>query len=208
VFTGLIAEVGHVVRLERGATGRLVVDVGRLAEGLRLGDSVAVNGACLTVSELAGCEAAFDVVAETLARTNLGELRPGSLVNLERPMRAGDEFGGHFVLGHVDGTGRVVRLTRAGEAELEIAAEEDIMKYVVEKGSIAIDGVSLSVARLGAGTFSVALIPHTLERTNLAARRPGDRVNLETDILGKFVERFVGARTAGLTEEKLRKAGF
>jgi len=210
MFTGLITDVGRVKSLRKEACARLVVDAGPLSENLRIGDSLAVNGACLTVSAISAGDLWFDVVPETLSRTNLGDLRAGDLVNLERPMRAGDEFGGHFVLGHVDGVGLVKRLSRnAAGAELEIAAEEDIMRYIVEKGSVAVDGISLTVARVASGSFTAALIPHTLEATNLGARQAGDRVNIETDIIGKYVERFMRAgELCGLTEEKLRRAGF
>jgi len=218
MFTGLVTEVGKVKRLTRDAPARLTIDAGSIAEGLRTGDSVAVNGACLTVTAVSGREVSFDVVAETLDRTNLGELRPGDPVNLERPLKAGDEFGGHLVLGHVDGVGRITRIAPGPSgADLEISADDHIMRYIVEKGSVAVDGVSLTVAHAGVSTFTVALIPHTLGATNLYARRVGDRVNIEADIIGKYVEKFVfGHRMSrstrklpsDLTEDWLRRAGF
>jgi riboflavin synthase len=232
MFTGLIAEVGRVRGLSGSDVARLVVEVGKASDGVGIGGSVAVNGACLTVTATSRPLLTFDVVRETLKRTNLGSLRPGDPVNLERPLKAGDEFGGHFVLGHVDSVGRIMRLERSGEsADLEIAAGDDIMKYVVEKGSIAIDGISLTVASLSARTFTVALVPHTLHATNLCARRVGDMVNIETDVLGKYVERYYASgqivrpeapggadgmlrdenratKHSELTEDRLREAGF
>lgn len=215
LFTGLISEVGSVRNLSRSDIARLTIEAVDTADGIIIGDSVAVNGVCLTITAVEGNLLTFDVVNETLRRTNLNDVRRGDLVNLERPIKAGDEFGGHFVLGHVDGIGRIRSLERGPrEAELEIAAEGDIMKYIVEKGSIAVDGISLTVAAVREGTFTIAVIPHTMEATNLIAARVGNKVNLETDIIGKYVERFLRKDAeseiegGGITEDRLRELGY
>jgi riboflavin synthase len=183
VFTGLIREVGTVASMD---DGRLVVE-SSLTAGL--GDSIAVNGVCLTV--VAASPLQFDAVAETLARTSLGDLRAGSRVNLEPALRAGDALGGHYVQGHVDGVG-AFRGIAQGLHWFDAPAE--ILRYVVEKGSIAVQGTSLTVAALDDDGFAVALIPHTLEVTTLGALEPGDRVNLEADVLAKYVERLLPPR--------------
>jgi riboflavin synthase len=165
-----------------------------LAGELSEGDSVAVNGACLTATSVTPGGFTADVMEETLRRTALGSLRAGDPVNLELPLRAADRLGGHFVQGHVDGVGTVAAVEDEGFSRLvEIEADPGLMRYVVEKGSIAVDGVSLTVASLGEGTFGVSLIPETLERTTLGRASPGDSVNLEVDVLAKYVERLVGA---------------
>ena len=182
MFTGLVREVGTVRSMEGG---RLVVACALTAE---LGDSVAVDGVCLTVVENAGGELAFDTVPETLARTSLGTLDHGSRVNLEPSLRAGDPLGGHYVQGHVDGVG-ALRGTTDGLTWFDAPVE--LLRYVAEKGSIAVQGTSLTVAAVDGSGFAVALIPHTLEATNLGALEPGDPVNLETDVLAKYVERLL-----------------
>jgi riboflavin synthase len=193
VFTGIVEAVGRVVAVEpRGALARLRVEAPAIAAEAPLGASVAVNGACLTVTEAAGGEVAFDAVSETLACTALGELRPGARVNLERALRADGRLDGHIVQGHVDGTGRVRSLERCGEdVRLAVACEPGFARLLVEKGSIAVDGVALTLVGVGEDGFDVALIPHTLRETNLGDRRPGDRVNLEADVLGKYVLRYL-----------------
>lgn len=184
---------------------------GRALEGAQVGDSISVNGVCLTVRRIAGNELTFDAVEETLAKSNLGRLRSGDPVNLERSVSANRLFGGHFVLGHVDGVGTVASFdSRPGAATLVIRAPEEVMRYVVPKGSIAVDGISLTVASCEADRFCAALIPHTIESTTLGRKRPGDAVNLEADILGKYVEKFLAARGGGtgVTERLLADSGF
>ena len=190
MFTGLVQQLGTLTSLEGG---RLEVTA-TLAGELSVGDSVAVNGACLTATSVTPGAFTADVMEETLRRTALGALRPGDPVNLELPLRAADRLGGHFVQGHVDGVGTVAAVHDEGFSRLvEIEAEPGLLRYVVEKGSIAVDGVSLTVASLAEGTFGVSLIPETLERTTLGRASPGDSVNLEVDVLAKYVERLMGA---------------
>ncbi len=193
MFTGIVEAVGRVTALEpaQGLT-RLEIEADRLAQGIRVGDSVAVNGACLTVAALRGGCFLFEAVPETLARTGLGELRVGSRVNLERALRAEDRLDGHLVQGHVDGTGHVREWVRAGaDVRLRVDCGPEVLDYLVEKGSVAIDGVSLTVTATSSSGFAVALIPHTLSHTTLGELEPGDRVNLEADVLGKYVRRYL-----------------
>jgi riboflavin synthase len=190
MFTGLVQQLGTLTSLDGGRLAVTAALAGELSEG----DSVAVNGACLTASGVTPGGFTADVMEETLRRTALGSLRAGDPVNLELPLRAADRLGGHFVQGHVDGVGTVAAVQDEGFSRLvEIEADPGLMRYVVEKGSIAVDGVSLTVASLGEGTFGVSLIPETLERTTLGRASPGDSVNLEVDVLAKYVERLVGA---------------
>lgn len=193
MFTGLVEEVGVVRGISRGRdSARLVVEAPGVTAEMKVGDSVAVNGACLTVVECAPRSFAADVMAETLAKTNLGLLKPGDLVNLERALRLGDRLGGHLVTGHIDGVGRIKRRREQDIAVLlEIEAPPEVMRYVVKKGSVAVDGVSLTVADVGRQGFLVSLIPHTAGQTTLGAKRPGETVNLEADIIGKYVERLL-----------------
>jgi len=193
VFTGIIETVGIVAAVEpAGESTRLAIDAPDVARGVGVGDSVAVDGCCLTVTALqSGCFH-FDAVRETMARTALGDLAVGSRVNVERALRADGRLDGHIVQGHVDGTGRVERLERDGEdVRFYVACESAFSDQLVEKGSVAIAGVSLTVVGVSKTGFDVALIPHTLEATNLGERRPGDRVNLEADVLGKYVKRYL-----------------
>jgi riboflavin synthase len=192
VFTGLVQEMGRVVAVDRGAGGARLTIAGGVAAELREGDSVAVNGVCLTATGVDGHSFCAEVMEETLRRSSLGAAREGSAVNLELPVRASDRLGGHIVQGHVDGTGTVRGVGEEGFARrVEIAADPRLLRYVVEKGSIAVDGVSLTVAAVDGDAFSVSLIPETLERTNLGAAEPGTEVNLEVDIVAKYVERLV-----------------
>jgi riboflavin synthase len=184
VFTGLVEEQGRVAGRD-GA--RLRIAAGLVLEDAKMGDSVAVNGCCLTVVDLAPGELAFDVVDETLSRTNLGDLAEGDRVNLERLVRPGDRLGGHVVQGHVDAVGEVV----TPAPDLFVRTEPTLLRYVVEKGSIAVDGISLTVVEARADGFTVAVIPHTAEVTTLGARRPGDRVNLEVDLMAKYAEKLL-----------------
>lgn len=204
MFTGLVEETGIVNRVEPGDTSvRLWVDARVTAQGARLGDSIAVNGCCLTVvakkairrGGKTGACLAFDLLQETWDRTNLSSVKPGSAVNLERSLAAGDRLGGHFVTGHIDGTGKIRTWERRGRDHvLEITAPAAICRYVVFKGSVAVDGISLTVAGVFRGGFRIWIIPHTFEVTALRERQAGDVVNLEADMLGKYVERFVRAR--------------
>jgi riboflavin synthase len=198
MFTGIIEHAGEVVEIRVGPEGaRLVVSAGPVGEGAGLGDSVAVNGVCLTVVEQRGGTLAFDAVNETLRRSSLGRLSPGSRVNLERPLRADGRFDGHIVQGHVDTTGILVRVTDEGDSHrLRFALPPEMMRYVVEKGSITVDGISLTVAALGEDWFEVVIIPHTWQVTNLSSRAAGDSANIEVDVLAKYVERMLGARIA------------
>jgi riboflavin synthase len=193
----------------------LAVDVGPLSAGLAGGASVAVNGACLTAARIEGAVAEFDVVAETLKATTLGTMRAGSRVNLERAMGAEGRFDGHMVQGHVDGTGKVARIREGDGRVVEFAAEAELLGQMVRKGSVAVDGVSLTLVDVTASAFSVALIPTTLEATTLGALAPGQAVNIETDVIGKYVLRYLQRLAGGgppsgggLTLEKLRDAGF
>ena len=192
MFTGLVADLGQVALLERSPDGaRLRIDTG-LADELRRGDSVAVNGVCLTATEVDGGWFAAEAVNETLDHTSLGGLSTGSHVNLELPLRVGDRLGGHLVQGHVDGLGRIVEIEDDGFSHrMRIEAEGALLNYVVKKGSITVDGVSLTVAEVDPQSFTVALIPETLERTNLGAAEIGTSVNLEVDVLAKYVEKAV-----------------
>jgi riboflavin synthase len=195
VFTGLVEEVGRVWRLEAGEMARLGISAGRAAEGTRVGDSVSVNGVCLTVSELDGGTLTFYAMPETLRRTALGSLAEGSPVNLERAMRPADRFGGHIVQGHVDGVGEVLAVRYEGEAEIwEFGAPEAVLRYVVEKGSICVDGISLTVVSVREGAFTVSILPQTRANTNLGELGVGGRVNLEADVIAKYVERLLGPR--------------
>jgi riboflavin synthase len=195
MFTGIVEGTGTVAALAAAADAsgaRLEVAAPWLAGELRLGESVAVNGCCVTVAEPTSGGFAADLVAETLRRTALGGLAAGARVNLERPMTLGGRLGGHLVQGHVDGVARVLDRAPIGDGEeVRIELPPDLDRYVVEKGSIAVDGVSLTVAGVGPGWFAVALVPHTLEVTTLGDRRPGDPVQLEVDVVAKYVERLV-----------------
>ena len=197
MFTGLVEGTGTAVRVERGEQLRLELEAGGLAQGVQLGDSVAVNGCCLTAVDVRGSVLAFDLLAETAARTNLTALEPGRRVNLERAMPAHGRYGGHFVTGHIDATG-VVRAIRpvGADVELRIGVEPAQGVYLVPKGCIAIDGISLTVAEVGADEFSVWIIPHTLAVTALGERAEGDRVNLEFDLLAKYAEKILARRPA------------
>jgi riboflavin synthase len=193
VFTGIVEAVGSV-RSVRRREGRaeLVVEAPGVAEGTRVGDSIAVNGACLTATAVEGTSLRFEAVLETLERSALGGLREGSAVNLERALRADGRLDGHIVQGHVDGTGRVRELRRQGDdVRLFVDCEPGFAELLVEKGSVAIDGVSLTVVDVGPSGFDVALIPHTLTVTTLGRLAPGDPVNLEADVLGKYVKRYL-----------------
>lgn len=199
MFTGIVEELGHVVAVEElGDACRFRLRGPLVTEGARHGDSIAVNGVCLTVVDTADGEFTADVMAETLKRSSLGALRPGSRVNLERPMALGGRLGGHLVQGHVDGTGTIVERAPAEHWEIvTISLPAELSRYVVEKGSITVDGISLTVVDAAADHFTVSLIPTTLALTTLGIKQPGDPVNLEVDVVAKYVERMLGDRAAG-----------
>ena len=194
MFTGIVEEMGVLAAVEptkKGRRFRIAAD--KVAGGLEIGDSVAVNGVCLTVTEAFGDGFSVEAVAETLARSNLGEVATDDRVNLERPLRADGRFDGHIVQGHVDGTGTITSIQQEGESlRLGVAAEPSLLRYIVEKGSITVDGVSLTVTAVGDAKFEFVLIPHTLEVTIFGTSRIGDMVNLEVDVLAKYVEKMMG----------------
>jgi riboflavin synthase len=195
VFTGLVEEVGRVSSLHEGEMLRLGIRADNVTGGTRAGDSISVNGACLTVGEVDGRTLTFFAMPETLRRTALGTLVEGSPVNLERALAAGGRFGGHIVQGHVDGVGEVLGVRPEGEAEIwEFGAPEAVLRYCVEKGSICVDGISLTVVAVKEGSFTVSILPQTRANTNLGGLREGSRVNLEADVIGKYVERLLGPR--------------
>ena len=207
MFTGIVRGTGMV---ESFQSGKLRVRM-RWTEDVKVGDSVCVNGVCLTAVEVGDGFCVFDVMEETRKRSNLGALRRGDVVNIELSLGVGERFGGHFVTGHVDGVGRIRRLEkRATQWDMVVECENELLSEMVERGSVAVDGVSLTVAELGDGWFRVALIPHTVEATNLKGRRVGDTVNIETDILAKYVKRLLAAKekTKTLTEDKLKELGY
>lgn len=211
MFTGIVQHVGRVTDVSATSAGkRLRIDLGPLAEALAPGASLAVDGVCLTASAVAGADAEFDAVPETLGRTTLGPLVCGSRVNLERPLAAGDPLDGHIVLGHVDGTARVVRVDRSTSGHVVHLAAAELTGQMVPKGSVALAGVSLTIADLGDGRFSVALVPATLQRTTLGELRSADLVNVELDVIGKYVRGWLAELSGpgGLTIKKLREAGF
>ncbi|HLN62244.1 MAG TPA: riboflavin synthase [Symbiobacteriaceae bacterium] len=214
MFTGLVEETGTVQAIRRaGHSLRLTVGARRVLEGARIGDSIAVNGVCLTVVELANGAFTADAMPETFAKTNLGDLSHGAPVNLERTMALGDRFGGHIVQGHADGTGTIMAVEPDEIAVwVTVGAPPEVLRYLVPKGSVAIDGISLTVVDVGADRFRVSLIPHTWQVTTMSRRRPGARVNLECDILAKYVERLLGGHAGqsqrGITPEFLREHGF
>lgn len=193
MFTGIIEEMGEIVSIQKASVSAVLsIQASKVLEGTQIGDSIAVNGICLTVTTIRGQVFTADVMAETLRRSSLGKLTKGSKVNLERAMAADGRFGGHIVSGHIDGTGVIASMKREENAVwVEITTPYELLRYIVEKGSIAIDGISLTVAALTDSSFSVSLIPHTGQETTLLSKKPGDLVNLENDIVGKYVERFL-----------------
>lgn len=211
MFTGIVEEKGIVKSIESTpGKYKLNIKAEKVLSGTQIGDSIAVNGVCLTVTNIANDSFSADVMPETLRRSSLGELKSGSCVNLERAMAAGGRFGGHIVTGHIDGTGKISSLKKEGNAVLvSIAAKHNILRLIVEKGSIAIDGISLTVTGVTKTDFSVSLIPHTASETTLLSKKAGDKVNLENDIIGKYVERLMCMpERSGITQEFLLKNGF
>ncbi|MBR0283985.1 MAG: riboflavin synthase [Selenomonadaceae bacterium] len=211
MFTGIVEEVGSLKRL---AGGQIAVACGKVLSDAHVGDSIAVNGICLTVTSFGGGQFTADVMPETIRRTSLSELRHGSAVNLERALTPASRMGGHIVSGHIDGTGTIAGWKEEGNAILlTVAAEEGILRYIVEKGSVALDGISLTVTAAGAADFTVSLIPHTRESTNLREKHIGSLLNIETDIIGKYVERMLKGKDetqgqSGVTREMLQAYGF
>ena len=211
MFTGIIQKIGTVAALQHsGGAGRLAIKAGDWTPPVALGESISIEGVCLTVAQFAGEVLHFDVLAETLAKTTLGGKKLGAELNLERAVRAGDFLGGHIVSGHVDGVGKIRRLGHAGaDRVVEVECGQDILRGLVPKGSIALCGISLTVVDLTPDAFTVHIIPHTWANTSLRAARAGDAVNLETDIIGKYVARHLAAHSpATLTLDQLRAAGF
>lgn len=216
MFTGIIEEIGLVERVTKGVkSSKLSIKANMVLEGTRTGDSICTNGVCLTVTKLAsGCFEA-DVMAETMRRSNLGNLKSGSRVNLERAMKLEGRFGGHMVSGHIDGTGVIRSITREDNAVwLDISAEAPMLRYIVEKGSVAIDGISLTVASVDEHGFKVSIIPHTGRETTLLDQKIGDSVNLECDVVGKYIEKLLGfgqnhrAEGESITADFLRNNGY
>ena len=220
MFTGIIEEVGRIRAIERQAvSARLTVAASKVLSDVHLGDSIAVNGVCLTVTSMGGSYYTADVMAETMNRSSLGQLSTGASVNLERAMPANGRFGGHIVSGHIDGTGTVQSIEPDDNAIwYTIAAKPNLLRYIVEKGSITIDGISLTVAYVDECCFKVSIIPHTQQVTALHDRKVGDIVNLECDIIGKYVEKLLQPaateeametkKESGITEDFLKKYGF
>lgn len=218
MFTGIVEELGTVAAIKKGAKSSVLSIQGKIIfDDLKIGDSVAVNGVCLTVTRFGGNVFQVDVMSETLSRSSLAALKTGSSVNLERAMPALGRFGGHIVSGHIDGTGVIVGITREDNAIwYKIKASEKLMRYIIEKGSIAIDGISLTVAKMDGDTFQVSIIPHTVRSTTLSQKKPGDVVNLENDLVGKYIEKLIhadatpesGKGTGGITKEMLQAYGY
>ena len=212
MFTGIIEEVGTVESIQRSGNKSFIrIKAQKVLEDVKLGDSIAVNGVCLTVTDFGVSFFQADVMNETLSRSSLGNLHSGSLVDLERAMAANGRFGGHIVSGHIDGTGTVTDIKNDGIAVwYTVAAKPEIMRYIVEKGSIAIDGISLTVAKVTDSSFSVSVIPHTASQTVLGTKKAGDTVNLENDIIAKYVEKLMKPESpiGGVSMELLAKNGF
>ena len=208
MFTGIIEETGKIQSI---TSNKITVECGTVLEGTRLGDSIAVNGVCLTVTELSSKTFTADVSYETLRVTSLNNLKTGSFVNLERAMKADGRFGGHMVYGHVDGLGKIVNIQKNGDFfDIKIELDEKDLKYVVKKGSITVDGISLTIAEITGKEIVLAIIPHTFENTNLKLLKNGDFVNIETDITAKYIEKFLstGDNKSRISLEFLQEHGF
>ncbi len=217
MFTGLVEEVGTIKKIEYGTkSSRLTIEGNKVMEDIQIGDSIAVNGVCLTASKLQAKTFTADVMAETMRRTALGDLVPGSKVNLERAMAANGRFGGHIVSGHIDGTGTISHLEREENAVwVTVQAEPKLLKYIVEKGSVALNGISLTVAYVDDVCFRVSIIPHTASETTLLTAKTGSQINIECDILGKYVEKLLrvpeeptDSKPSGISTEFLAEHGF
>lgn len=210
MFTGIIEEVGKIKNIQGGTNYKLTIGASKILEDIHLGDSIAVNGICLTAISWDNGSFTVDVMRETLERTSLHKLRAGSFVNLERALAANGRFGGHIVSGHIDGTGEIINIRRDANAVwYKIKTSEKIMEFIIEKGSIAIDGISLTVAKVDRSAFYVSVIPHTLENTILLRKKTGDIVNLENDIVGKYIKSFTDKNSnSTLCESFLKGNGF
>ena len=212
MFTGIVEEVGTVLSIKKGSVSSKITFGGKkVFEDVHLGDSIAVNGVCLTADTLTDKSFTADIMAETLRRSSLGDLKVGSRVNLERAMQCNGRFGGHIVSGHVDATGKIVSFKREENAVwITISAESKTLKYIVEKGSVALDGISLTVASVGDTSFKVSIIPHTAKETTLLTKSVGDRINIECDIVGKYVERFLNFKdsTSNIDVKFLSQHGY
>lgn len=206
MFTGIIEEIGKIAAIKKGAKScTLVVSAKTVLSDVNIGDSIAINGVCTTVTKATDNMFCVDIMAETMRKTAFSDFKKGDRVNLERAMSANGRFGGHIVSGHIDGTGVVCSLQREDNAVwVTIGASDNIMRYIVQKGSITIDGISLTVARVYKDAFSVSIIPHTASETTLLSKRGGDKVNLECDIIGKYVEKFVTHKSESNLEELLK----
>jgi len=210
MFTGIIKEIGEVksTRQEREVLN-LEISSQNAIKDLEIGSSIAVDGTCQTVVELSDGSFTIQVIPETLKLTTLGKFKKGDKVNLESAMKIGDDISGHLLTGHIDGTGKITDIKQAGEtAEIKIKPPVELVKYIAHKGSIALDGISLTVAQCDNEQFKVAIIPHTLQETTLGAKKVGDLVNLEIDILARYVERMMNVKGGGLDKNKLEKEGF
>jgi riboflavin synthase len=215
MFTGIVEELGKIMSVKKGAEScQLEISASKVLENTKIGDSIAVNGICLTVTSLSASSFSADVMAETLRRTSLSSLKSGSFVNLERAMSADGRFGGHIVSGHIDGTGIIKEFKNEGNAVwVTVNADMNILKYIVEKGSVAIDGISLTVADVSNSFFKVSIIPHTQNETTLLMKKTGDKVNLECDVIAKYVEKMLYTRDSisnkkGITMDLLYENGF
>lgn len=210
MFTGIIEEIGMINNIQHGPKSAVIeVQANTVLEGTKLGDSISTNGACLTVIELTDSVFKVEAMNETLERTNLGELTVGSKVNLERAMQLGERLGGHMVSGHIDGTGAIVSMRQDDIAWwVEITCEANLMRYIIEKGSIAIDGISLTVAKVHANSFEVSIIPHTKDHTTLLSKAVNDKVNLENDLVGKYIEQFTMGTVSSMSLDELSKKGY
>ena len=218
MFTGIVEETGTIKKIEKGtSSGRLTIEADKVLQGSKIGDSIAVNGVCLTITGMSGHLFTADVMAETIRRSSLGSCKTGSQVNLERAMAANGRFGGHIVSGHIDGTGEIESFVREDNAVwVTVKTPVKLLKYIIEKGSIAIDGVSLTVAYVDNRCFKVSLIPHTAANTILLSKKAGDIVNLENDIVGKYIEKLMhfdeqveeDTKTTGISMDFLAKNGF
>lgn len=212
MFTGIVEEVGVVRDVRRGAaSARLTVSAQLVANGTRIGDSIAINGTCLTVVANESALLTFEATPETVRRTSLRSVRSGAVVNLERAIQVGGRFGGHIVQGHVDGTGVFESVTQADDARvLRVSVPPELLRYIAPKGSVAVDGISLTSVDVDDTGFTVWVIPHTWANTNLATRRPGDALNIEVDLLARYIERLLASNPhrGGLTLEGLAQAGF
>lgn len=213
MFTGIVEEIGSIAAVKKGAgESRLVIHGRKIFSDLKIGDSVAVNGVCLTAAEINGDTFTADVMNETLSRSSLGSLKAGSHVNLERAMAADGRFGGHIVAGHVDGTGVISQIKNDGNAvRYTISADASVLRYIIEKGSVAIDGISLTVTEVNRDSFGVSIIPHTSSETILSEKKCGDIVNLENDMIAKYVEKLLGTQSkheSNITRDFLARHGF